>query len=189
MDQTIQKGASGDDHRAREDRTPIPQLHPAHRAAGIEDHVHHFRLLDMQIRLRFQHLPHFHPVLALVALRSRGPDGRPARRIQQAKLDADRIGHLAHNPAQRVHFPHQVPLGDAANSGIARHLRDQVEIETKQRRTQAHTRRRHRRLATCVPRTHYYNVVAFRKPHNPSILEPWQEMLWNRRRSLYWGLD
>ena len=38
------------------------------------------------------------------------------------------------------------------------------------------------RLAPGVPRTHNNNVVTFRKPHNTSILERGQEILWNRQR-------
>ena len=136
----------------------------------------------MQISLRLQHLSHFDSVLALIALRPRRPNRRTARCIQQAKLDPHRIRNLAHNATQRVHFPHQVALGDAANRGVARHLRDQIQIETEQRGPQPHPRRRHRRLAPRVPRTHNYNVVTFRKPHNTSILERGQEILWNRQR-------
>ena len=162
--------------RSRTPRTVAPR--------SIQHQIHHFRLLDVQIRLRLQHLAHLHPVLPLVALRPRRPHRRPARGIQQAKLDPHSIRNLAHNAAQRVHFPHQVPLGDAANRGVARHLRDQIQIETEQRRPQPHARCRHRRLASRVPRTHNYNVVTFRKPHNTSILERWQEILWNRQRLL-----
>jgi hypothetical protein len=78
-----------------------------------------------------------------------------------------------------------VALGDASNGGIARHLRNQVQIETEQCRPQAHSGSGHRRFAPRVPSTHDYNVVLFRKRHNPSILELWQEMVWERQRLLY----
>ena len=155
--------------RPSRSRTPRAVLPPLFLAR--QQQIHHFRLLDVQVCLRLEHLAHFHPVLALVALRSRRPDRGPAGGIQQAELDADSVGDLAHNPAQRIYFPHQVPLGDAANGGIARHLRDQVQIETEQRCPQAHARSRHRRFAPGVPGTHNYNVVLFRKRHTGSILE------------------
>ena len=85
----------------------------------------------MQVRLRLQHLAHLNPVLALVALRSRRPHGRPPRGIQQAKLDADGIGYFPHDAAQRIHFPYQVALGDSADCGVGRHLGDQIEVEPK----------------------------------------------------------
>ena len=155
----------------------------------VEHQVHHFRLLDVQICLRLQHLAHLHPVLVLVALCPGRPHRRPARGIQQPELDPDRIRHLAHNAAQCIHFPHQVALGDAPNGGIARHLRDQIQIETEQRRPQPHPGSRHRRFAARVTRTHNYNVVLFRKRHNTSILELWQEILWKRQTLRYSGLD
>jgi hypothetical protein len=133
MNKSVEESPGGDHHRARDHRAAVAQPYSAHRLRLplIEDQVHHFRLLDVQIRLRLQHLPHFDPVLPLIALRPRRPDRRPARSVQQAKLDPDRIRNFAHNAAQCIHFPHQVPLGDAANRGIARHLRNQIEIKTE----------------------------------------------------------
>ncbi len=81
---------SGAIHRRweRSRRTPIAgnSLHcqvssfiREHRLRQFFDNdLHHFRLLDMQIRLRLQHLAHLQPVLLLVALRSGRPHGRPA---------------------------------------------------------------------------------------------------------------
>ena len=108
----------------------------------------HFRLLDVQIRLGLQHLAHLQAVLLLVALRARRPHGRPARSIQQAKLDSDRVGHLAHDAAQRVDFANEVPLGDATHGGIARHLRDEIDVEGEQRGLQPHAGSGHRSLAS-----------------------------------------
>jgi hypothetical protein len=64
-------------------------------------------------------------------------------------------------------------------------LRDQIQIETEQRRPQAHSGGGHRRFASRVPRTHNYNVVLFRKRHNPSILELWQEIVWETQGLRY----
>jgi hypothetical protein len=76
-----------------------------------------------------------------------------------------------------------VTLGDTPDGGIARHLGDQIQVETEKHRPQPHARRCHRRFTTRVTRTHNYNVVLFRKRHNPSILELWQEKLWERQKS------
>jgi hypothetical protein len=73
-------------------------------------------------------LAHLQPVLLLVALCSRRPHRRPARGVQEAEPNADGIGHLAHDAAQRVHFAHQVSFGNAADRGIARHLRDKIDV-------------------------------------------------------------
>ena len=61
----------------------------------------------------------------------------PRRRVQQAELDADRIGDLAHDAAQGVDLPHQVTLGDSADGRVAAHLRDQVQVHGDHGRAQA----------------------------------------------------
>ncbi len=83
----------------------------------------------MQFGLGLEHLAHLQPILLLVALGARRPHRRAARSIQQAKLDAHGVGDLAHDAAEGVHLAHQVALGNAADGGIARHLRDQVHVE------------------------------------------------------------
>ena len=135
----------------------------------LQPDVHHLCLLQKKIRLPLQLLPHPHAVERLVALRPRTPDRRPPARIQQPKLNPRLIRHHPHHPAQRVDLPHQVPLRNPANRRIARHLRNQIQVQRKQCRAQSHPRRRHRRLATGVPRTHNDDIVLFRNAHS-SIL-------------------
>ncbi len=81
-----------------------------------------------KVRLRLQDFAHAEAVQLLVHLGARRPDGRTARSIQQAELDADGIGDFAHDAAERVDFPNEVTLGDAADGWIATHLRDQVQV-------------------------------------------------------------
>src|SRR5271157_30261 len=129
----------------------------------FHDQLRHFGLLDLEVGLRFQYLAHFQPVLLFVALRPGRPNRRAARGIQQSKLDADGVRHLAHDAAQRVHFTHQVSLGDAAHGGIARHLRNEIEVERVQRRLQAHARRGHGGFATGMPGANHHDIVSFRE--------------------------
>ena len=156
-------------HRAAARRAPRPR--PRSRWLVFKHQIDNLRLLDVEIGLGLEHLAHLHPILPLVALRSRRPHRRPARGVQQAELDADSVRNLAHDAAQRIYFAHQVALGDAADGRVARHLRDQVEIEAKQRRAQSHARGRHRRFTARVSCSHYYDIVLFRKSHTGSILE------------------
>jgi hypothetical protein len=58
-----------------------------------------------------------------------------------------------------------VSLGDAADGGIARHLRDEIGIEREQRRAQAKTRRGHGGFASGMTGANYGNVVMFRERH------------------------
>ena len=105
---------------------------------GLDRERRHLRLLDAQVRLLLEHLAHADAVQLLVHLRARRPDGRAAAGVEQAELNADRIGHLAHDAAQRVDLAHQVALGDSADGGVAGHLRDQVEVHRDHGGPQTH---------------------------------------------------
>ena len=89
--------------------------------------------------------------MLLVALGAGRPYRRPARGVEQAELDADGIGNFAHDAAKSVHFADQMTLGDAPNGGIARHLRDQIDIQGEKGGPQSHASRSHGCLATGMP--------------------------------------
>src|SRR6266404_1174710 len=131
--------------------------------SAAHHHIRHFSLLDLQIRLRLKHLAHLQPVGLLVALRPRRPDGGPTRSVEQPKLDSDRIRDLAHDAAKRIHFPHQVPLSDAANRRITRHLRDQIDVQSIKSGLQPHASSRHRRFASGMPSPHHHHLEMFVK--------------------------
>ena len=95
-----------------------------------------------------EHLAHLQAVLLLVALRAGRPHGRAARGVQQAELDADGVGDLAHDAAEGVDFADEVSLGDAADGGIAGHLRDEIDVQGEERGAQAHAGGGHRGLAS-----------------------------------------
>ena len=177
VDQPIKKGAGGNDHGARQHRAAIAQPYAAGGSRSpisprlVKHQIHYFRLLDVQVCLRLEHLAHLNPVLALVTLRARRPDCGAAGGIQQTELDAHCVGDLAHDPAKCIHFPHQMALGDASDRGVARHLCNEIQVETEQCCPQAHARCGHGRFASGVAGTHNYNVVLFRKRHTGSILE------------------
>ncbi len=176
VDEAIQECSGGDDGRAGVDDTSVAQLDSADdtmRCTGgcvgqfFQDDIDNFRLLDVEVRLGLQNFAHLDAVLLLVALRSRGPDGGPAGSIEQTELNADRVGDFAHHAAQRIDFAHQMTLGNSADRGIAGHLRDQVEIQRKQRGAQAHAGTRHGGFAACVAGADDDEIVLFREGHRP----------------------
>ena len=67
-------------------------------------------------------------------------------------------------------------LGDAADGGVAGHLRDEVEIQREERRAQAHARRGDGRFAAGVSRADYDYFVLFGVCHvlTPILKEPEQ---------------
>jgi hypothetical protein len=136
----------------------VNEVDAAHTAV-INDQRRDFRLLNVEVRLAFKNLLHPYAILLLVALRARRPHGRPARRVQQAELNSYRVGDLAHYAAQRVDLAYEVTLRDAADGGIARHLRNQVGIHGDHRGAQAETRAGSRGLAPGVAPAYYHNVV------------------------------
>ena len=121
-------------------------------------------MLDLQVRFRFQHLAHADAIELLVGLGARRPYGRPAAGVEQAELNAGGVDHLAHQAAQGVNLAHQVALGDAADGGVAGHLRDEVQVHGAERRAQPHARRRHSSLATGVAGADYDHIEFFFSP-------------------------
>jgi hypothetical protein len=47
---------------------------------------------------------------------------------EETELDAAGVGDLAHDAAEGVDLADEMALGDAADGGIAGHLRDQVKV-------------------------------------------------------------
>ncbi len=99
----------------------------------FNDQIDHFSLTNMQAGLGLENLAHFDPVELLVALGARAPDGGTARGVEEAELDAHGIGNFAHDAAEGVDLTHQVTLCDAADGGVAAHLRDEVEVHGNER--------------------------------------------------------
>jgi hypothetical protein len=122
-------------------------------------------LPNVQARLRFEHLAHLDAVKLLVALCARTPHSRTARGIEQTELDANRIGDLAHDAAERVDFANKVTLGHTADGRIAAHLRDQVEVHGDDGGLQAHAGGSHGGFATGMARAHDHDIVLFGESH------------------------
>ena len=101
----------------------------------------------------------------LVALGAGRPDGRASRGIEEAELDSDGVGDLAHDAAQGVDFANQVAFGDPSDGGVTGHLRDQVDVECEERGLQAHAGGGHRGLASGVASADYYYIEMFVEWH------------------------
>jgi len=94
----------------------------------------------------------------LVALGAGEPDRGPARGVEQAKLDANRVSDFAHDAPESVDFTHEVAFGDAAYGRVTRHLRDQVDIERVKGSLEAHAGGGHGSFAAGVSSADYYYV-------------------------------
>jgi hypothetical protein len=138
----------------------------------VADQIHYLSLLDKQIPLPLQNLSHLYPIQSLVALSSGRPNSRPPARIQQPKLNPASIRDLAHHPAKSIHLTHQMPLRNPANRRITTHLRNQIQIQRKDRRPQSHPRRGHSRLTPSMPGPNHHHIVLFRKTHSSILNTP-----------------
>ena len=99
---------------------------PRGSSSFLNHEIDNFSLANVQAGLTLKHFAHLDAVELLVALGAGTPDGRAAGGIQQAKLDANGIGHFTHDAAECVHFPDKMALGNAADGRIAAHLGYQV---------------------------------------------------------------
>ena len=122
-------------------------------------------MLDLQIWLRLQDLAHLQAIGLLVALGAGRPDGGSARSIEQAKLDADRVGDFAHDAAEGIDFADQMALGNSADGGVAGHLRNEVDVQRVEGGLQAHAGRGHGGFASGVSGADHDYVEMFGEGH------------------------
>ncbi len=114
-----------------------------HRSVIYDQELGDLGLLDLEVGLGFEDLAHFEAVGLLVTLGAGRPDGGAARGVEQTELDADGVGDLGHDAAESVDLADDVSLGDAADGGVAGHLRDEVGVEGEEGGAQSHARGGH----------------------------------------------
>ena len=194
MNQPIQKSPCSNNRRPRQHHPPIPQLQTKYplrsreklvilsgaknprilfgapiifRIGHLLHHqIHHLSLFNKHIPLPLQNLPQLHPIDRLVT--QCGDQAAGPRLVLMTKLNhqASATSPITH-PEQPPPAP--VPLSHPSNRRITTHLRNQIQIQRKDRRPQPHPRRRHSRLAPGMTRAHHHHIVLLRKTHT-SIL-------------------
>ena len=85
-------------------------------------------------------------------------NSRAAAAIEQAELYSGRVDDFAHYPAESIDFANEVALGYPADSRVAAHLPDRVDVDGDKRRPRADTRGDVSRFAPRVPRADDYYV-------------------------------
>ena len=104
----------------------------------VDQEVDDFGLLDEEVGDGLELFAHLYAVEGFVALGAGAPDGGAAGGVEEAELDAAGVGDFAHDAAEGVDFADEMALGDAADGGVAGHLRDEVEVQREEGRAQAH---------------------------------------------------
>src|SRR5256885_3802760 len=95
-------------------------------SAVLVQQIGDLALLNIQIWLSFA--DPFQPELVsfFVALCTRCPNRRTLLGIEHPKLQTSHVCGLSHLAAKSIDFTYQMPLGQTANSRVARHLTDRI---------------------------------------------------------------
>jgi hypothetical protein len=157
MQQSTEEGASGENNHPRVDDFTSAHFDAAHPVA-IDSQACNLSFDQGHARKSFDHPPQEKCIGFLVALRSRAPHRRPTRLVKRSELNACAVGRPTLEPAEGVDLGHQVPLADASNGRVARHLTDGVSVEGHEDDRRSHSGRCRCRLAPRVTATHHDQI-------------------------------
>ena len=120
-------------------------------------------LHEPQVFLLLKRVLHIGAVFDAVGLGAQGVHRRAFASVEHAVLDAGHVRRARHLAAQRVDLAHQMPLGRAADRGVAGHVADCVQIDREARRVHPEPGRGQRSLDARVPRADDDNVKRLRR--------------------------
>ena len=126
MDHSAQEGAGGEDDGAAGDRAAVGEL-DARDGAGVGCDPSGFPFDDGQVRRLGDQRLHGAPIELSVGLGARPLDGGTLAAIEDAELNAGRIGGARHHAVERVDLAHQMALAQAADRRVAGHFADRRE--------------------------------------------------------------
>ena len=124
MDQAAQERAGGEHHRAGADAPAIGRDDAGHRAVRRPSGPRPPPSITSRLGVARIAACMACAVELAVGLGARALHGRPLGAVEQAELDAGRVGHPAHQAVQRVDLAHQVALAEPADGRVAGHLAD-----------------------------------------------------------------
>ena len=129
--------------------------------AAFGQYARGFALTQHEVLLLVDGAAHPQAVGQLVGLRAQRMNRRALAGVEHARLEKRVVDRQPHLAAQRVQLAHQMPLGCAADRGVARHERHRVQIEREQQRLKAQPRAGQTCLAPGVTRADDDNVKTF----------------------------
>jgi hypothetical protein len=125
-------------HRGREHAAAVLELDSGDGLAVLGLHEANGLAAEHGHALVAEHAPAHDVVVGVaVALRARRAHRRPLAGVEHPELDAGLVRDDAHLPAERVDLTHQLPLGEAADRGVARHAPDGRRVQHDHRRARA----------------------------------------------------
>src|ERR1700736_2264166 len=126
MQESPKKRSRCDDHRSCPNRPPKIGFDTGNRAVDYR-HSCDGRLLNGQIFRGFQDGLHSELICLLVTLRPRSSHRWTFGPVQHSKLNPGCIGINSHRATESVDLSHDMPLRQAADRWVARHLPDRVQ--------------------------------------------------------------
>src|SRR5579863_595298 len=137
VDEPLEKSPGGEDHGAGFEGFADRGLDSADGAA-FQKEAFDAGLADGEIGRRLEDALHARAIGGLVGLGAAGANGRTFTRIEEAELDSGFVDREAHLAAQRVDLADQLALADTADSRVAGHLADVIEVQSEHQGARAH---------------------------------------------------
>jgi hypothetical protein len=173
MHAPVQEGTGGQHDRTRHE-ADADLRHHAGNTLALHDEVGRSLLEQIEIGLIFKTASYRRLVENTVRLRPRRAHGRPLARIEGSELDSGLVRGQRHGPAKCIDFLHQMPLADAADRRIARHLTQRFDVVRQQQRTRTGARGNQRGFGTGMAATDDDHVVTGRKIHVRCDAKMWR---------------
>ena len=127
MNDAVQEGAGRQDDSSGSNPLPCPG-NDARDAVAVQDQPLRRAGHQRQVRRLGQLRLHGFPIQASVDLAAWSPNGGALGPVQQSELDARGVRQTAHDPVHGVDLTHEMPLAQAADSGVAGHFADGLQL-------------------------------------------------------------
>ena len=158
VDQAVEEGAGGDDDGTAQKNIPIGATHTGH-PGSFGQQLFHRSLANREALLPLHPLPHASAIAEHVRLATAPLDGGTLGTIEHAELDAGRVGHQTHGPAEGVDLLDQIALGQSTDGRIARHVSHRLHGHRHHEGLAAHPCRRQSRLTPRMAAPHHDHVI------------------------------
>jgi len=165
---SVEKCTGGNDHCASSHSARILQLNTEDATVFYYETCYQ-SLSQTKVGRAFQGPAHLYPVEGPIGLGSWGAYRGAARAIQQPELYSGAINNPAHDATKSIDLPDQVAFANATDRGIARHLSNEIKIESKESGVGAQPRRGRSGLATCVATPDNNHIEVLVEYHNYTV--------------------
>jgi hypothetical protein len=162
-----EESAGAEDHRRSVDRGTIGQVQAGDVSALLNQRSR-LALHQSQIALLSQQLLHRRLEALAVGLHARALHGAALAAVEHAVMDRASIGGAGDDAVKGIDLTHQMALAQTADSRVAAHGANGVEIETDQRHLRAHARGNGSGLDPCMASADHNHIEIL---HGPALHE------------------